>query len=92
MLELLSSHACHGGEQRILIVLAARLLDPAVLDEGERSAGDEDISDLLPADRRVNPVKRGRGERCPEPLAGQRRVLEAGVHELHAVQVLPGQG
>ena len=83
-----------GRECCVLILLGARFLHTEVLHQGERSAGNKHVSGQLPADLRVNPVKRGRGEHGPEPLAGKPRVLELSVHELHlsgAFQVLPGQ-
>jgi len=82
------------GEHRVLILLATRLLDSAVLHEGERSAGDKYVSGPLPADLGVNPVKRRRAEHGPELPGWNRRVLEPGVHEFHLSstrQVLRGQ-
>ena len=84
----------HGGECRFLISLGTRLLKPAVLHEGERSAGNKHVSGLLPADLRVNPVKRGRGEHGLKLLAGKHCVLKLSVHKFHlssTFQVLPGQ-
>jgi hypothetical protein len=48
----------------------------------------------MPADLRVNPVKRGRREHGPKLLAGEQRILKLRVHKLHlsgTFQVLPGQ-
>jgi len=83
-----------GSEGCFLIWLGARLLKPEVLHEGERSTGNKHVSSLLPAHLGVNPVKRGRGEHGPEPLAGKQRILKLSVHEFHissTCQILPGQ-
>jgi hypothetical protein len=65
------------------------------LHEGERSTGNKYVSGLLPADLRVNPVKRGRREHGLKLLAGKRCILKLSVHKFHrssTFQVLPGQG
>src|SRR5690348_7188943 len=49
----------YRSKGRLLILLAARLLQPAVLHEGERSTGNKYVGGLLPANLGVNPVKRG---------------------------------
>jgi hypothetical protein len=64
------------------------------LHKGERSTRHEYISGLLPADLRVNPVKRGRREHGLKPLAGKQCILKLSVHKFHlssTFQVLPGQ-
>jgi len=79
----------------LLILPAARLLQPAVLHEGERSTGNKYVGGLLPANLGVNPVKRGRRENGLELLAGKRRILKLRVYIFHpcrTFQVLPGQG
>ena len=84
----------HGSERCFLISLATRLLKSEVLHEGERSTGTKYVSGLLPANLRVNPVKRGRREHGRKPLAGKQRTLKPSVHKFHlssAFQVLPGQ-
>ena len=83
-----------GSECRFLISLATRLRKPEVLHEGERSTGNKHVSGLLPADLRVNPVKRGRREHGLKLLAGQQCILKLSVHEFHlsgTFQVQPGQ-
>ena len=84
----------HGSECCVLIWLAARLLKPAVLHEGERSTGNKYVSGLLPTNLRVNPVKRGRREHGLKLLAGKQCILKLSVHKFHlssTFQVLPGQ-
>jgi len=84
----------YGSECRVLISLAARLLKSAVLHEGERSTGNKYVSGLLPADLRVNPVKRGRREDGLKVLAGKQCILKLSVQKFHlssTFQVLPGQ-
>jgi hypothetical protein len=84
----------HGSEYCFLIWLATRLLKSEVLQEGERSAGNKYVSGLLPADLRVNPVKRGRTENGLKMLTGKQCILEPSVHEFDlssTFQVLPGQ-
>jgi hypothetical protein len=88
-------HLRQGREGRVLVFLAARLLQPEVLHERQRPAVRQHVRGLLPADPGVDPVERGRAEHRTEPPARQRRVLEPGVDEIHppgAGQVLPGQG
>ena len=83
-----------AAECCFLISLAARLLQSAVLHEGERSTGNKYVSGLLPANLRVNPVKRGRREHGLKLLAGKQCILKLGVHKFHlssTCQVLPGQ-
>ena len=83
-----------GSEHCFLIWLAARLLKPAVLHERERPTGNKHVSGLLPANLRVNPMKRGRREHGLKPPAGKQRILKPGVHKFHLAstcQVLPGQ-
>ncbi|HEX2822777.1 MAG TPA: hypothetical protein VHO07_21800 [Streptosporangiaceae bacterium] len=85
---------CHGSEHCFGIWLATLLLQSEVLHEGERSTPDKDVSGLLPADLRINPVKSGRREHGPKLLAGKQCILKLSVHEFHfsgTVQVLPGQ-
>ncbi len=70
------------------------LLKPEVLYEGERSTGNKYVSGLLPANLRVNPVKRGRREHGLKLLAGKQCILKLSVHKFHlpgTFQVLPGQ-
>jgi len=84
----------HGRECRLLVWLAARLLESEVLHEGERSTPNKHVSGLLPAHLGVDPVERGRREHGLEPLAGKRCVLKLSVHEFDlsgTFQVLPGQ-
>ena len=83
-----------GSQYRFLISLAARLLNPAILYERERSTGNKYVSGSLPTNRRVNPVKRGRREHRLKPLAGKQCILELSVHKFRVsgtLQVLPGQ-
>ena len=83
----------HGREYCLLIFLATRLLQPEVLHQGERPAVNKHVSGLLPANRGVNPVERGRREHGLKLLAGKRCILKLSVHEFHrpgAVQVPPG--
>jgi hypothetical protein len=82
-----------GSEYCFLIFLAARLRKPEVTYESKRPAGDKYVSGLLPADLRVNPVKRGCREHSLKLPAGKQRILKPGVHEFHRTstfQVLPG--
>jgi hypothetical protein len=84
----------HGGEQRFLIQPGTRFLESEILHEGEGPARNKHISDPLPANLGVNPMKRGRREHRPELLAGKRRILKPGVHKFHrsgTFQVLPGE-
>ena len=84
----------HGSEDCFLISLATRLLKPEILHEGERSTGHKYVSGLLPADLRVNPVKRGRGEHGLKLPGGKQYILELSVHKFRlpsTFQVLPGQ-
>ena len=84
----------HGSKRCFLISLATRLLKPEVLHEGERSAGNKYVSGLLPANRRVNPVKRGRREHGLKLLGRKQRILKLSVDKSHlsgTFQVLPGQ-
>jgi hypothetical protein len=64
------------------------------LHEGKRSAGNKYVSGLLPANLRVNPVKRGRREHGLKMLAAKRCILKLNVQKFHlssTFQVLPGQ-
>jgi hypothetical protein len=84
----------YGGKCCFLILLAARLLKSAVLHQGERSTGNKYVSGLLPANLRVNPVKRGRREHGLKLLAGKQCILKPRVYKFHlssTFQVLPGQ-
>jgi hypothetical protein len=84
----------YGSECRFLIWLASRLLNSAVLHEGERSTGNKYVSGPLPANLRINPVKRGRREYRRKLLAGKQCILKLSVHKFHlssTFQVLPGQ-
>ena len=69
----------YGSKCCFLIWLAARLLQSAVLHEGERSTGNKYVSGLLPANLGVNPVERGRREHGLKLLAGKRRILKLSV-------------
>jgi hypothetical protein len=83
----------YDSKRCFLIWLAARLLQSAVLDQGERSTGNKYVSGLLPANLGVNPVKRGRREHGLKLLAGKQRILKLSVYIVHlarAFQVLPG--
>jgi hypothetical protein len=64
------------------------------LHEGERSTGNKYVSGPLPANFRINPVKRGRREHSRKLLAGKQCILKLSVHKFHlsgTFQVLPGQ-
>ena len=74
--------------------LATRLFESEVLHEVQRSTGNQHVSGPLPADLRVNPVKRGSGEHGLKPFAGKQRHLKLSVHKFHLTstfQVLPGE-
>jgi len=82
------------GECRYLILLAARLLKSEVFHKGERPTGNKHVSDLLPADLRVNPMKRGSREHRLKLLARKQCILKLSVHKFHlssTFQVLLGQ-
>ena len=84
----------YRSERCFLIWLAARFLKSEVLHEGERPAGNKYVRGFLPANLRVNPVKRGRREHSLKMLAGKQCILKPGVHKFHlsgTFQVLPGQ-
>jgi len=84
----------YGSECCFLIWLAARLLKSAVLHEGERSTRNKYVSGLLPANLRVDPVKRGRREHGLKLLTGKQCILKLSVHKFRlssTCQVLPGQ-
>jgi len=84
----------YGSERCFLISLGTRLPKSAVLHEGERSTGNKYVSGLLPANLRVNPVKRGRREYGLKLLAGKQCILKLSIHKFYlssAFQVLPGQ-
>jgi cysteine desulfurase family protein (TIGR01976 family) len=78
----LGSDPRQGGHQRFVVAGAARLAQSAVLDERERSSGAERASRLLPADRRVDPMKRRRRERGTEMPVRNLRLLKPRVDEL----------
>jgi hypothetical protein len=84
----------YGSKCCFLIWFAARLLQSAVLHQGESSTGNKYVSGLLPANPGVNPVKRGRREHGLKPPAGKQRILKLSVYIFHpssTFQVLPGQ-
>jgi hypothetical protein len=84
----------YGSERCFLISLATRLLKSEVLHEDERSTGNQYVSGFLPANLRVNPVKRGGREHGRKLLAGKQCILKLSVQKFHlsgAFQVLPGQ-
>ena len=85
---------CQRGQELFLVADAALLLEPAVLDERERSPGKKCASRFLPADLGVDPMERRGREHGSEALAGKLRVLKPRVHELHrseALKVLLGE-
>ena len=85
----------HGSECCFLISPATRLVKSAVLHQGERSTRNKYVGGLLPANFRVNPVKRGRREHGLKLPAGKRCILKLSVRKFNlprTFQVLPGQG
>ena len=84
----------YGSEYCLLISLATRLRKSKVLHESEHSTGKKYVSGLLPANLRVNPVKRGRRENSRKLFAGKQCILKLSVHKFHlpsTFQVPPGQ-
>jgi hypothetical protein len=73
-----------------LVIGAARLVQPEVLDKRERPVRHECFSSLVPAEIGIDPVHRRGREHGLEAFAGKGCILEAGVHELYVADVPDG--